>query len=110
MDEPTLKITGTKGGIVRNIEEDLDEVGVTGSLYLTSDKPLYQPGQIFGLRALYLDVNNTVVTDAELEFTILDADGNVALRQKELPQATIPTRSRNRSRSCRTATRSFGPI
>ncbi|MEQ1643540.1 MAG: MG2 domain-containing protein, partial [Pyrinomonadaceae bacterium] len=77
-----IKITGQKNGVVRKIDEDLDDQTLRGSVYLTTDKPLYQPGQTFNIRALYFDSNNTVVTDSELEFSIEDAEDTVVFKQK----------------------------
>lgn len=80
--EGEIKIIGQKNGVVRKIEEDLEDQTPRGLVYLTTDKPLYQPGQIFNVRALYFDANNTVVTDRELEFSIEDAEDTVVFRQK----------------------------
>lgn len=77
-----LIIRANKGGIVREVEENLDSEETQGSVLLTSDKPLYQPGQGFSARALYFDANNVVVSDTELEFTIEDEDETVLYRQK----------------------------
>jgi hypothetical protein len=76
-----IVITGQKNGVVRTIDEEIDDDELSGSVVLTSDKPLYQPGQTFNIRALLLDANNTVVPDAELEFTIEDEDNTVTFRQ-----------------------------
>ena len=79
--DPEIKITGQKNGVIRTIEEDLDEDDMQGSVILTTDKPLYQPAQTFNVRALLLDPNNTVVPNYELEFTIEDEDDTVVFRQ-----------------------------
>lgn len=79
--DPELTIIGRKNGIKREIEEDLDSDDNEGSLFITTDKPLYQPGQNFNVRALYLDVNNVVVAKSELEFTIKDEDDTVVYRE-----------------------------
>jgi hypothetical protein len=74
-------ITGQKNGVVRKIDEDFDEDQSQGTVVMTTDKPLYQPGQAFNLRALYFDPNNTVVPDNELEFTIEDEEDTPVFRQ-----------------------------
>lgn len=76
-----LKIVGKKNGITREIEEDLDSDEASGSVLVSADKPLYQPGQDFNIRGLYFDRNNTVVSGAELEFTIRDEDDTVLFRE-----------------------------
>jgi len=78
-----LNITGTKNGIVRKIEEDLDSRENEGNVLLTTDKPLYQPGQKFSVRALYFDAANTVVSGSEIKFLIKDEEGTVVYTETE---------------------------
>ncbi|MFN6962915.1 MAG: MG2 domain-containing protein [Pyrinomonadaceae bacterium] len=80
-DEIDIKITGQKNGVVREIDDDIDTDDRQSSVLLTADKPLYQPGQTFNVRGLFLDPNNTVVAGAELEFKIEDEDDTVVFRQ-----------------------------
>jgi len=50
---------------------------------LTTDKPLYQPGQVIHVRALALSTFDlTPAPSQELEFTIADGKGNKVFRQK----------------------------
>jgi hypothetical protein len=79
--DPEILITGQKNGVVRTIEEDLDDESFTATVLLTADKPLYQPGQTFNVRALMLDANHIVMADEELEFSIEDDDDTVVYRQ-----------------------------
>jgi hypothetical protein len=82
-DDGDLKIRAVKNGIVREFEnDDLETPQNEGSLFLTADKPIYQPGQSFNVRALYFDANQTVVADAELEFTVKDEDDTALYREK----------------------------
>lgn len=82
-DVGDFKITGRKNGIVREFDDDgeLDVPSTDGSLFLTADKPIYQPGQSFNVRALYFDTNQTVVAGAELEFTVKDEDDTALYRE-----------------------------
>jgi len=80
-DGGEINITGQKHGVVRKIEEDLDNDDQYGTVVLTTDKPLYQPGQTFNIRGLYFDANNTVVPDSDLKFTIQDENETVVYRQ-----------------------------
>ena len=81
-DDGELKITGRKNGIVREFEnDDLETPNNNGSLFLTVDKPIYQPGQTFNARALYFDQNSTVAADSELEFTVKDEDDTALYRE-----------------------------
>lgn len=51
-------------------------------LYLTSDKPLYQPGQAIQLRVLALDaVTNLPAADREVSFTVEDPTGQRVFRE-----------------------------
>lgn len=77
-----LTVDGRKNGIKRSIEENLESSESKGSLYITTDKPIYQPGQHFNVRALYFDANNTVVSKTGLEFKIEDEDDTVLYREK----------------------------
>ncbi|MGC8669166.1 MAG: MG2 domain-containing protein [Chthonomonadales bacterium] len=53
-------------------------------ILLTSDKPVYQPGQVMHLRALALDVaNRRAVADQPITFEVEDARGNKVFKQKE---------------------------
>lgn len=76
-----LKITGEKYGIVREVNEDLDTIEKDGSVFLTVDKPLYQPGQTFNVRALYFDSSDFVMANSELEFKIKDEEGTLLYRE-----------------------------
>ncbi len=82
LDDVDLIVKGSKNGIVREVNEDLNTDENGGKIMLTTDKPLYQPGQDFKVRGLYFDANNTVVTNAELEFKILDEDDTVLFKEK----------------------------
>ena len=74
-DVDEFKITGRKNGIVREFTDgDVEVPDRSGSLFLTADKPIYQPGQTFNVRALYFDADSTVVAGGELEFKIKDGD------------------------------------
>ncbi len=79
-----LKITGEKYGFRREVEEDLNASGSNSSVYLNTDKPLYQPGQDFNARGILLkgmSGANTVSPDAELEFSIKDEEDTLLYRE-----------------------------
>lgn len=77
-----LKIRGIKNAIIREVVEDLNTDENKSSVFLTTDKPIYQPAQDFKVRGLYFDANNNVVTNSELEFSIKDEDDTVLYREK----------------------------
>jgi len=80
-DDPKLTINGKKGGIVRSVDEEIDSDEVQASVFLTADKPLYQPGQSFNVRGLYFDSNNVAVAGSDLKFSIEDEDDTVLYRE-----------------------------
>jgi len=82
IDDADLDIDGRKNGIFRSIYEDFDDDAEKGRVLLTTDKPIYQPGQDFKVRGLYFDANNTVVTNSELEFKIYDQEDTVLFKEK----------------------------
>lgn len=83
-DDGEVKITGEKNGVVREAEEDLNSLEAQDSVFLTTDKPIYQPNQNFYARGLYMSQNgfsNRVLANKELEFTIEDEDDTVLYRE-----------------------------
>ncbi|HRH40055.1 MAG TPA: MG2 domain-containing protein [Pyrinomonadaceae bacterium] len=76
-----LKVKGRKNAIIREVEEDLNTNENRSSVFLTTDKPIYQPAQDFKVRGLYFDANNNVVTNSELEFSVKDGDDTVLYRE-----------------------------
>ena len=82
IEDADLDIDGRKNGIFRSVYEDFEEDSEKGRVLLTTDKPIYQPGQDFKVRGLYFDANNTVVTNSELEFKIFDQEDTVLFKEK----------------------------
>lgn len=79
-----LKVTGSKYGLVREVSADTEADAETDSIYLTTDKPLYQPGQMLNVRGILLrnsGAANTVAGGAELEFSVKDGDGSLLYRE-----------------------------
>lgn len=79
--DPEITIIGQKNGSIRKIEEDLDDEEEYGTVFLTADKPLYQPGQTFNVRAMLVNRDNLVVANTDLEFSIEDGDDTLIYRQ-----------------------------
>lgn len=80
--EGDLDITGKKNGITREIDEDPEVPENRGGAFLTADKPLYQPGQNFHVRGIFLDQNYNVLPGFEIEYQIEDEDETVLYREK----------------------------
>jgi hypothetical protein len=76
--EPEFEVTGRKNGVVRKVEDSLESDHDPTPVYFTTDKPMYQPGETFNLRGLFLDANNTVISGKEFDLTIKD-EGDTSL-------------------------------
>ncbi len=81
-----VKITGEKNGIVREAEEDLDAAETDFSVYLNTDKPIYQPNQKLSVRGLFMrrgisEQVTKAVGGQELEFIVKDEDDTVLYRE-----------------------------
>jgi len=75
-DELELKIEGTLGLVTVKAEHDFDAFD-RPSLFVSTDKPLYQPGQTLHTRVLMLGPSKHATADHELEFKITDPEGTV---------------------------------
>lgn len=74
-------LTGIKGK-PQKTEADIN-VKKKFKIYLTTDKPMYQPGQVINIRALVLNVPSLKpVAENNLLFEIEDAKGNKVFKQK----------------------------
>lgn len=79
-----LKVTGSKYGIVREIEQDLNSFDNDTSVFINTDKPIYQPGQILNVRGLLLKGaigEKKIVGDAEIEFSVIDDDSTLLYKE-----------------------------
>jgi hypothetical protein len=76
-----LKITAHRGRwkVSQSLHLNLaDEVSLT----LSTDKPIYQPGQTLHMRLLALGANNHAQPDEDVVFTIEDEDDDTQFKQK----------------------------
>ncbi len=83
-DGDEIKISGSKYGLVREISEDLEAENESSSVYLNTDKPIYQPGQNLNVRGILMRnaaAANTIVSDAELEFSVKDGDDSLLYKE-----------------------------
>ncbi len=65
-----------QGPIVAGVTDSLKVQDPSSKVLLTTDKPIYQPGQVIHLRMLALNVGNTPITAADALFEISDAKNN----------------------------------
>lgn len=83
-DEAEIKVSGRKGGIVREAFEDLNSLSADQNFILMTDKPIYQPGQMLNMRGILLKgaESKTVVTGSVVEFRVEDEDSMVLYQQQ----------------------------
>ncbi|MFN7946532.1 MAG: MG2 domain-containing protein [Blastocatellia bacterium] len=76
-----LAITAVRGDFAQQVSADLrdDHLKLTQML-LTTDKPLYQPGQTLHLRVLALDFTKRAIAQAGLSLEIEDPEGTTQFR------------------------------
>jgi hypothetical protein len=72
-DNANLTVSGKLGEFHREAEDSL-QLGKVGAFYVTTDKPLYQPGQTLHLRTLVLDATRHAVANEPLKLQIKDSD------------------------------------
>ena len=82
-DDGEIKITGKKGGIIREATEDLNVLKDDFSFLMLTDKPIYQPEQTLNLRGILLKgaEAKTVASGDEIQFNIKDEDDTVLYRE-----------------------------
>lgn len=74
-DEGEIKVRARRGDVVHTASEEINFIQATRIL-LTSDKPLYQPGQILHLRALLLNhTTRRALADTAATLQIKDPEG-----------------------------------
>lgn len=72
-DDASLTVSGKLGEFLREAEDSL-QLAKFGAFYVTTDKPLYQPGQTLHLRSLVLDATRHAVANEPLKLKISDPD------------------------------------
>lgn len=68
-----LKVVARHGGYVREASNDL-EFSSNAQIMITTDKPIYQPGQPLHVRALVFDSANHAAANAETTLKIVDPE------------------------------------
>ncbi|HEV2989390.1 MAG TPA: alpha-2-macroglobulin family protein [Candidatus Angelobacter sp.] len=79
-DTPSVDVTASQNGWHETESIDLD-LTTRPRLTLSTDKPIYQPGQALHLRALVQDQDSHSIPGRKLIFTIEDDDDNVEFQQ-----------------------------
>ena len=80
-EDGTLEIKAARGQFKQEAKIELDDDHLRMSrIILTTDKPIYQPGQLLHIRALALDFSNRAIAGTELELEIEDPEGTTQFR------------------------------
>lgn len=80
-EDGTLEIKAARGQFEQEAKIELDnDHPQLSRVILTTDKPIYQPGQLLHIRALALDFSNRAIADTELELEIEDPEGTTQFR------------------------------
>jgi MG2 domain/Carboxypeptidase regulatory-like domain/Macroglobulin domain MG3 len=75
----TVKVVASKGQVVREADEEVS-FHALWRFFVSTDKPLYQPGQTVHIRALLLDPNKHALAKTPVAFTIADENDTVVYR------------------------------
>jgi uncharacterized protein YfaS (alpha-2-macroglobulin family) len=69
-----LEVVARRGVLVQEAESEI-EVDRNTQILISTDKPLYQPGQVLHARALVFDAQKRAIADADATFEIKDPEG-----------------------------------
>jgi hypothetical protein len=80
-DSANIKVTARRGIIIQEADDTvvLDQ---TSRIFISTDKPLYQPGQTIHARALIFSPSMRAMADEETPFKIEDPEGTIVFRSQ----------------------------
>ncbi len=78
-EQATLRVTARRGGFIREAEKEID-VHRRPNFLISTDKPLYQPGQVVHVRALARSAFQRPLSGQEISLRIEDADDELVYR------------------------------
>ncbi len=76
----TLKARASRGAFSEEVKLDFD-LRARNNVTLTTDKPLYQPGQVAHLRVLVLGSDRRALANKDVELAVEDEEGNVQFHE-----------------------------
>jgi hypothetical protein len=79
-DHPEIKIIGQLGGFSASAEADQTFLIHYSKFLLSTDKPLYQPGQTLHARVLAFGPDHRAAADQPIELRILDPEGTLVYK------------------------------
>lgn len=77
IDDFTLSVRGTRGSMTTTLKKDLD-VNLRSNILVSTDKPLYQPGQTIHIRALILGASRHAIPSKQVTIKIMDPEDALA--------------------------------
>ncbi|MDX6385796.1 MAG: hypothetical protein QOK48_3369 [Blastocatellia bacterium] len=78
-DEGEIKVTGRLGVLTESAETDVD-VNRNAQVMVSTDKPLYQPGQVLHTRVLMFDSSRHALADQKATLKISDPESTTVVR------------------------------
>jgi hypothetical protein len=84
-----LTVTGKRGGLIRQVRSDIN-IMHGAQVLITTDKPIYKPGQVVHARVMIFDSNRLAVADESATLSIEDPDGTAVFSSK------VTTKKRNK--------------
>ncbi len=76
-----VAVEAQRGTIKKNAENDL-KVGTPSRIFVQTDKPLYQPGQVLHIRALIFGDEHRALAAKKIYVQVEDEDGTVVFRDE----------------------------
>lgn len=76
-DQLDLEVVAHRGLFTQEADTDID-VDRTSQIFISTDKPLYQPGQVLHVRALVFDSQKRALADAKATLQIRDPEDQTA--------------------------------
>lgn len=75
-DDLDLKVTGERAGFRQEASAEI-QLPTAATIIISTDKPLYQPGQLLRVRTLVLDTDRRALRRTPVKLTIENPDGTV---------------------------------
>src|ERR1044072_4423386 len=78
-EEAEVKVVAKHGSYVKEVSDDLD-LEETAQIVITTDKPIYQPGQLLHFRALVFDSEKRAAANAGARLKITDPENTTVFQ------------------------------
>jgi hypothetical protein len=81
VDGAEIRVTARRGALIQEAQDTINFDNLS-RIFISTDKPLYQPGQTLHARALHFSPSMQAVAGAEMPFKITDPEGTVVFRAR----------------------------